>query len=532
MQILLPFRNRNQGEIARAQARVRLAQASLQQTELVIRADVEAATDNYRREQQMVQQTLPQMRERARKNLDILTEAYRIGGVDLLRYIDAERTEIRRRDRCIARLRRLPAERASTPACLRRPAMRLRARGALTLLALVCLCGCSKSDRQDAAKQPSATSGGASQPASQDPGTVKIDPADQQRAGIAIAPVEVRAMPQFLTVTGQVQMDEQHTSHIGALADGLITAVYVLPGATVHRGALLAQIHSHTVHETVGALVQAYAAADRQRGAIAFAQQAVQRYAHLYSIQAASLEEKQRADQALLQANQDLADAQASVHMEREHLSELLQVSPESLTANHLYDKELVPIRSPIDGVVISRMVTVGQVLSTGGEAFTVSNLSTVWVTAAVNEKDLSLLHHGASVDVTIQGYPNTAFHGRVAMIGDTVDPQTRTIPVRIVVLNPATQLRPGMFATASIAGTQTRTAIFVPEDALQDINGNQVVFVTADGVALRAQVVKLGVRSLGRVEVLDGVKPNDRVVVRGAFMVKGELLKGTMGDG
>ncbi len=375
-----------------------------------------------------------------------------------------------------------------------------------------------------------ADSGGKSKQA--EPGSVKIELQDQSKAGIQIASVEVRTMPQLLTVTGQVAMDEQHTSHLGAIADGRITSVFVLPGAAVKRGTVLAELHSHTVHETVGALIQAFAAVDRQKSAVAVAQQAVDRYTHLYSIQAASLEETQHADQMLAQARQDLVDAQANVHMEREHLSELLQVSPESLKPANLYNRELIPIRSPIDGLVVARNVTVGQVVDTGYEAFAVSNLSNVWVIAAVNETDIALVHNGAQANVITQAYADTTFPGRVAMVGDTLDPQTRTIPVRVSVPNPGTKLRPGMFASAHIDGPRTRTALFVPEDALQDVNGNQVVFVTQDGSTFKAQVVKLGTRSQGKAEVLEGLRPGDRLVVNGAFMVKGEMLKGTVGDG
>ncbi len=93
-QVPLSFRNRNQGEIARAEAQLRVAHASLLQTEIVVRGDVQQATENYKRETLLVRETLPQMRQRAKQNLDILTKAYRIGGVDLLRYIDAERTDL------------------------------------------------------------------------------------------------------------------------------------------------------------------------------------------------------------------------------------------------------------------------------------------------------------------------------------------------------------------------------------------------------------------------------------------------------
>jgi cobalt-zinc-cadmium efflux system membrane fusion protein len=360
---------------------------------------------------------------------------------------------------------------------------------------------------------------------------VKIPADDQQRAGIRTAAVFVQQVARSLSVAGQVQMDEQHTSHLGMIADGRITSVNVLPGTLVRRGQVLGELHSHAVHETVGALVQAYAAVDRQRGAVVFAKQAQDRYHHLYAIQAASLEESQRSDQEALQTQKMLVDAEASVRMEREHLSELLQVSPESLTPNHLYDKELIPIRSPIDGVVIARNITVGQVVATGFEAFVISNLSTVWITASVNEQDLPLIHVAAVADVTTQAYASHVFRGRVAMIGDLLDPQTRTVPVRVVVPNPGTLLRPGMFASAQIAEPQTRVAIFVPQDALQDINGMKVVFVTRDGTTFEARTVDIGTQSTGKVEIVNGLKSDDHIVVNGAFMVKSEMLKGTMGE-
>ncbi len=361
---------------------------------------------------------------------------------------------------------------------------------------------------------------------------VKIAAQDQGRAGIQTAYVLVQRTPRTLSVAGQVALDEQHTSHLGTIADGRITGVNVLPGAPVHRGQTLGSLHSHMVHETVGSLVQAYAAANRQQGALSFAREEQTRYHHLFSIQAASLEEAQRADQQVQQAQQMLLDAQADVHMEREHLSELLQVSPESLNPDNLYDRELIPIRSPMDGVVIARNISVGQVVATGFVAFDLSNLGTIWVTAAVNQQDLSLIHVGAAADVVTGGFPGQVFRGRVAMLGDTLDPDTRTVPVRIVVPNPGTKLRPGMFASAHIAEPATRDAVFVPEGALQNINGMPVVFVTADGTTFQARTVNVGTRSMGKTEIVDGLKPGDRIVVNGAFMVKSEMLKGTMGDG
>jgi membrane fusion protein, heavy metal efflux system len=404
------------------------------------------------------------------------------------------------------------------------------------LLLCVVLAGCS--GKKNAPAQDNSVASAAestdksSNGGAQTNDVVTITPDGQHRVGIVVQPVEAQQIPRELNVAGQVQMDEQHTSHLGTLADGRITSVDVLPGAAVHVGQKLGDLHSHMVHETVGALMQAFADVDRQHSAVTFATQAQQRYHHLYSIQAASLEESQRSDQDLRQAQKMLVDAETNVHMEREHLSELLQVEPESLTPTNLYDKELIPMRSPIDGVVMARNVTVGQGVATGFEAFVISNLHTVWVTASVNEKDLPLVRVGVPADVVSQAYPDRIFHGRVGMIGDELDPQTRTVPVRIVVPNSETLLRPGMFASVHLTESETRNALFVPEDALQDINGMRVVFTSTDGSTFHAKTVNIGTRSKGKVEIVDGLTPQDRVVVKGAFMVKAEMLKGTMGEG
>jgi membrane fusion protein, heavy metal efflux system len=418
-------------------------------------------------------------------------------------------------------------------------------RGSLSLLLLcLALVGCSKNKPNGDQAQATSSANSAKDASSseaidkssnggaQGNDVVKISADAQRRVGIQIQAVVTQQVPRELTVAGQVQIDEEHTSHLGTIADGRITSVGVLPGVAVRIGQHLGDLHSHMVHETVGALAQAFAEVDRQRSAVAFATQAQQRYHHLYSIQASSLEESQRSEQDLLQAKKMLVDAETTVHMEREHLSELLQVEPESLTSNNLYDKELIPIRSPIDGIVIARNVTVGQVVATGFEAFVISNLHTVWVTASVNEKDLPLVRVGVPAEVVSQGYPGQIFLGRVGMIGDLLDPQTRTVPVRIVVPNPGILLRPGMFASARIAESQTDSALFVPEDALQDINGMRVVFTTTDGTTFKAKTVNVGTRSQGKVQIVDGLGPQDHIVVKGAFMVKSEMLKGTMGEG
>lgn len=396
------------------------------------------------------------------------------------------------------------------------------------MLCLLASAGCSKTTvaAETATHGPSAPISAAA-----DPDAVQISSAQQTEAGIRTAAVETRAVPQSLTVTGKVVMDERQTTHIGSLTDGIVETVSVLPGDTVRAGQPLAHIHSHLIHETAASLAQAYAEVEQKKGALQFAQQARSRYAHLYDIKAASLEEDQRAIQQLVQAQGELTIAQANVRREREHLSELVQVDPETLNIDNIFKYEDVPVRTPLGGVVIKRNITPATVVQAGTEAFVVTNLSTVWVTGAVNERDISRVRIGSPVSVKVQGYPDEIFPGRVGQVGSTLDPETRTIPVRVVVPNPGLRLKPEMFATATIEETATKPAIFVPEDSLQEIRGIASVFVLTDPDHFRAQSVSLGNRSDRRVEVLQGLKPGDRIAVSGAFMVKSGLLKSSVGE-
>lgn len=393
--------------------------------------------------------------------------------------------------------------------------------------------GCSKKKPIDGASQSSQSRGQSSdaKEAQATTDTVELTVEQQTEAGVRTVSVETRSAPQSLIVTGKVSMDEQHTAHIGALADGIVESVFVLPGNSVRAGQSLATLHSHLIHETAGALAQAYAQVQQKQGALRFAEQARTRYAHLYNIRAASAEEDQHANQQLIEAQAELLMAQASVRQEREHLSELLQVKAESLNVDNIFKFEDIPIRTPLSGVVVKRNVTPATVVQAGTEAFEVSDPSTVWVTGAVNEKDIALVKIGSPVTVKVQGYPNELFHGHVGQLGSSLDPETRTVPVRVVVPNPGLKLRPEMFATAEIEESVTHPAIFIPEDALQEIKGIPTVFVAVDTNHFRAQSVTLGTRSDKHVEVFQGLRQGDRIAIAGAFMIKSGLLKGSLGE-
>ena len=357
---------------------------------------------------------------------------------------------------------------------------------------------------------------------------ITVSSEEQRLGGIRIAQAEVSMVPRTLNVPGQIMMDDQRTAHIAPYSDGLVVDVLKVQGDFVQRGAVLAHLHSHSVHETVGALAVNFDNVTRQQAAVGYATAKRDRYAHLYAIQAASLEQQQSSAQELVAAETDLANAKAAVIQEREHLADILQIEPESITPATLYTYEDVPIKTPLAGTVISRSITPGMAIEPAHEAYTVANLSEVWMVAAVNEAELPHLKVGRHVTVRTDAWPGEVFKGRVTLIGSSLDPATRTVQVRASLANGQNKLKPQMFTTATLDEAETRRAVFLPEGALQDINGIQVVFVTGDGTHFMAQTVKTAAPISGQVEITEGLQAGDHVAVNGAFMLKSDLLKST----
>jgi membrane fusion protein, heavy metal efflux system len=175
---------------------------------------------------------------------------------------------------------------------------------------------------------------------------------------------------------------------------------------------------------------------------------------------------------------------------------------------------------------VIRRFITPGMALQPGTEAFTVSDLSNLWMVAQVREDDLHELRLGLPVVVLVRAFPNTSFAGRITLIGPEIDPTTRTLKVRILLPNADGRLKPEMFATAHIERGGSRLGFFLPEVSVQDLNGNPVVFVRHGESTFEARPLEIGEKINGQVEIVHGIRTNDVVVVNGSYVLKSQLLK------
>lgn len=187
-----------------------------------------------------------------------------------------------------------------------------------------------------------------------------------------------------------------------------------------------------------------------------------------------------------------------------------------------------VSLIAPITGVVTDLDVTQGQAVDRTQALMRIENLSSVWVTASVPEQDLGKLSLGALVSIETKGAKGQSFEGVVQVIGDRVDPKTRSIPVQCLVADAQGVLRPDMYATARLAFGEGRRVLAVPVQSLVRENGLAYVFVEDDHGFVRT-AVNLGNESAGYVKVANGLSAGDRVVVKGTFVLSSELEKGEL---
>jgi cobalt-zinc-cadmium efflux system membrane fusion protein len=188
-------------------------------------------------------------------------------------------------------------------------------------------------------------------------------------------------------------------------------------------------------------------------------------------------------------------------------------------------------IKAPIDGIVIERKSTPGELVSKDKEICTISDPHDLWVIAEIKERDISAVKVGQDASFTVLAFPDETFHGKVVRTGNQVETESRTLEVRIEVNNSDGRLMPGMFADVEITTTVFQDIIVIPDNALQTDEDNQVVFVTLNANKFQKRVVKLGMEQRGRAQVVEGLKAGEKIVTDGSFILKSEMLKGELGE-
>lgn len=356
----------------------------------------------------------------------------------------------------------------------------------------------------------------------------------EEHADITVAPealegqtfqtavVERRMMRVGVQATANIKPNEYKLAHVSPRIEGKAIKVFAELGDLVKPGDTLALLDSIELGSQKSAFRQARTSllvnkANYEREKRLFEQQisSEKEYLDAKGAYQQSLAAYQAAFEALELVGLSHQDVEALIQKKGDHHP----LSAFSLTA-------------PQTGTIIARHITPGELVTPRDKPFTIADLSTVWILLDIYEKDLVNVQEGANVEITVNAYPSETFQGSLVYLGDTLNPETRTVEARVEIPNPDGRLLPGMFARASIAGASSKgkETLVVPQDAVQHIEEQPVAFVEEKPGTYKKRTVTLGSKDDPYVEILTGLQEGERVVTKGSFYLKSVLLGEKLG--
>jgi membrane fusion protein, heavy metal efflux system len=351
-------------------------------------------------------------------------------------------------------------------------------------------------------------------PESNEPVQVSLTPEALKRAGIKTALVRADIVTSVVTVPGTVTSNAYRDTKVNSLAAGVVREVRHELGAPVRRGEPLAVIFSNELADAQMRYLsmQAMLVADHQK---------LERTRKLADIGAASRQELEE-----VTAVHEAHATELAAYRQRLLLFGLSSAQVARLRSASDVVSEL-PVVAPLDGILISRGVNPGQVVTAGQELFVITDLNTVWVIGDLYEKDFAAVRVGLPATVIVPASAERPVKGRVAYIDPRVDMATRTAKVRVEVPNPGGALRFGMFVQVAFeTGTGQRRTL-VPRAAVQTVGERSVVYVRTDEEGRFVErTVKLGPATGDHVQVDEGVKPGERVATEGSFLLRAEAAR------
>ena len=327
-----------------------------------------------------------------------------------------------------------------------------------------------------------------------------------QMSHVQVVTVEPTKLTRTLRLTGSVEYNAFETTPVISQVGGPVTRILALPGQHVKQGQPMLEVSSPDYSQLLDTYLKA---ADSSR----LADRNYARAQDLYQHEAI-------AERDLQQAESDRNQARADLNAAEQGLKILGVKDPNSLASGAANAE--VPVLAPISGEVVERLVAPGQVLQAGQtQAFTISNMATVWVLANVYQTDLAYIHTGDDVIVQTDAYPDT-FHGKISYIAPALDPNTRTLQARIVVDNKGEKLKRDMYCTVTVTAGTVSNAIAVPDAAvLRDDENLPFVYVETATNQFGRRSVSIGESTGGRTQILSGLSTGDKVVGNGSLFLQ-----------
>jgi cobalt-zinc-cadmium efflux system membrane fusion protein len=372
---------------------------------------------------------------------------------------------------------------------------------------------------------------------------------DITKSGIDFDEVQEREMMEVKTANGEVGYDQTRVARLSSRVPGIAWWVPKAEGEIVKKGDILALIDAADVGKAKTEYLQSLSAFDSKLKAMenveSLVKQGVYKEGTTQQIEAkAGVREAETrllsSQQALINLGLPVPDGiqkltpreQASAVQFLGLPQDLVQQLSQSVTGN------LIPIRAPFDGVLVSRKVVADEVVDTSKQLFVVADTTRMWLTLNVRLEDMRYVKPGQKILFRIGDQPKPA-QGRVAWISTEVDEKTRTVTVRADLDNRDGTLRANAFGTGQIVLREEKNAIAVPNEAVQWEGDCFVVFVRdknyfKEGLPkfFHVRKVRPGAKDETHTELLAGVLPGEVVATKGSGVLRGELLKNNLGEG
>lgn len=339
------------------------------------------------------------------------------------------------------------------------------------------------------------------------------------QAGLELATVEFRSITKTLECNAEIAYDGNRYARISALVPGLVAALHKEPGDSVAPGEALATIMSTHLGAAKASYLQAAAAVELWQGNHAREKDLLDRGV---STERDMLEAETRLTESRISLS-EAEQALISFGLSRVQIEGVLRSDD---TSAHF------TVTAPFQGIVVDRRATIGEVVDPSRPLFTVADVSRMWVLIDVYESDLRDIQVGQPVVVRAEGLGHESFAGRIDWVSSQLDPQTRTLQARAELDNSRGLLRAHMFAQASVSVRDGRQSLVVPAESVQWEGCCNVVFVKQSETVYIPHKVHLGTAADNVYEVLSGVEEGAEIVSQGSFLLKTEILKGSIGAG
>ena len=338
---------------------------------------------------------------------------------------------------------------------------------------------------------------------------LEVTPPEDLLKHLKIGETKYAAVAASLRIPGRIEADETRLAVVGAPVTARIVEMEVIEGQNVKRGQVLATLYSTELSDAQFNFLKAFSQQT-------LAQRAAERAKQLLAADVIGSAELQRRETELSQSNAEVSALRDQLKVLGMNADEIQKLEKTRVVNSR---SEIV---AQIDGTVLERRVTIGQVLQPAETAFILADLSSVWLVADVPEQVAGAIAVGKLVEAEVPALPGHPIRGKLSFVSATVNPETRTVTTRIDLPNPHRRFKPAMLATV-ILKDNAENARVIPSSAIVREGNDELVFAQTAPGSFILRPVTLGAEIDGNRVVTAGISAGEKIVLDGAFHLNNE---------